>query len=74
MLIVDRIVTLLVREGFQQGFNLTLEMLIVDRQRKSHIPVIGFMSFNLTLEMLIVDRQTKRLHMPHFYPKFQSHT
>ena len=55
------------------GFNLTLEMLIVDRRRRlrEDLPVLG--SFNLTLEMLIVDRRGVGSVQLQLLP-FQSHT
>ena len=50
---VDR----LVRCRCTNGFNLTLEMLIVDRERVADRSIGHRRRFNLTLEMLIVDRK-----------------
>ena len=73
MLIVDRF-----HQGRrvhpQQGFNLTLEMLIVDRDRVDIIQAMLAFSFNLTLEMLIVDRAAGNVSPGSANTRFQSHT
>ena len=47
--------------GFIHCFNLTLEMLIVDRELTEYVLLVLIHSFNLTLEMLIVDRSEQPL-------------
>ena len=55
-------------------FNLTLEMLIVDRQTGKRIDIPALPRFNLTLEMLIVDRHLDCRCVLRNDGEFQSHT